>query len=370
MTTTARAEDLASTAARELAQRHAGVVVGVLTGPDDQAVFGGAGVVGAVRAEDDGGRTGRPVRSRVSPDEHTIFDIGSITKVFTSLVLADLVVAGRLSLDTPVESLLPSGSRVPRRDGVAITVRHLATHSSGLPRSPGRWRDEAFSKDPYSRLSEADVLDAVAGLRLRRTSGTGGVHYSNVGVALLGIALRQVTGAATFDVMVQAHVAEPLGLPDTRSVLQEHQRARMATGHRWRRSAVVPWQLDGMAGAGALRSTAVDMTTFLRAQLHPGSGPLGPAIALTQREHGAGRDAGDDGRHGIGLGWMRMQARPPRGGRPTLLLWHNGGTNGYRSIAALAPADGTAVVVLTSSFTLRGPDGVAMRLLQDLAPPR
>lgn len=311
--------------------------MGTVSAPDEPPVMRSAGHVRAP--------------SGPQPTGRTLFEVGSITKVFTALLLADAIVRKDVTLDTPVRDIVRSDVRVPSRYGVPITLEHLATHTSGLPRSPmGRLAEFRFT-DPYSSLTREDVLQALERSGLRRTPGTGGVKYSNLGFAVLGLALVDLIGAPDYQTALDLRVCGPLGLVDTVVSPSAEQAERSAAGHRWRGRRGPSWRLDGMAGAGALLSTVDDLLTFLRAQLEPSSGPLGDAIVFTQQERRRGRTGG------IGLGWMLRPAKS------AVQIWHNGATGGYRSFLALAPSDQRAVAILTNSFNLRGPDLEGLRLL-------
>jgi serine-type D-Ala-D-Ala carboxypeptidase/endopeptidase len=260
------------------------------------------------------------------------------------------VVAGRLSLDTPICDLLPPGTAVPSRNGVEITVEHLARHTSGLPRSPQRlglravWAAGTRGEDPYAPISTPVLLEQLSRTRLRRTPGQPRIRYSNFGAGVLGLALVKVYGKATYQEMVEEVVLRPLGLTTTTS-----EGETLAEGHAFRRRPAPNWHLDGLAGAGALRSTARDLLSYLRAQLKPEQTPLTEAIRLT---HVLLKPAA---RMTIGLGWMRSSSRAGP------MFWHNGGTGGFRSFAGFLPDHGAAAVVLVNDQ--RSPDRAAMRLL-------
>lgn len=334
--------DAVTQAVGRLAGRQPGVAVGVARAGADPLIACA-------------GTSERPAGPAVRAD--TLFEIGSITKVFTSLLLADAVTRGELHLDTPLSALVPAGVRVPARGGRWITLRHLATHTSGLPRSPlgtgAELRSVVTQANPYATLTAGALYEALVSARLRGTPGEGPVKYSNFGAALLGQALVVATGAADFGDLLRARVAEPLGLADTVAAVPPEQRSRLATGHGWRGRTTPHWHLTGMAGAGALLSSVTDLLTFLRAQLRPAETPLGPAIALTQQEQLAGR------RTGIGLGWLQA----PLDG--ATMLWHNGGTGGFRSFAAAVPERGVGVAVLVNGR--RSPDLAGLRLLRAAA---
>lgn len=324
-------------------QRHVGLVAGAVRADGERAVAAA-------------GRTRVP--DGPTPDAETLFEIGSITKVFTALLLAAAVVRGELTLDTPLRELLPE-VEVPSRDGVEITLQHLATHTSGLPRLPIPWATAvrrqllARDEDPYAPIDRSALLAALAHTRLRRAPGTGRMAYSNFGAGLLGHALVAASGSADYDTVVRERICGPLGMADTMVSPGPELSAREADGHRRRGRRTGHWALTGLPGAGALRSTAADLLTFLRAQLRPDDTPLGPAIALTHVERGTG------GGPGIGLGWIRIS----RAGE--VLLWHNGGTGGFRSFAGFVPARGVGAVVLVNDA--RSCDRIGLDLLRRAA---
>jgi len=332
-----------SAAAAKNAKRHPGVVVGAVDTIRLQHAVAG---MGHTRLPDG-----------PAPTDQTMWEIGSITKVFTGLLLAIAIVRNEVTLQTPVRELLPSGTTVPTRDGVEITLEHLTTHRSGLPRSPIRFRTEFRTVllgrgNPYADISDERLLELLARTELRRTPGTGRIAYSNVGGGLLGLALTHRAGAASYGELVHERICRPLGLART-TVLTQADVDQLAIGYTTRRRPVEHWTLSGLAGAGALLSTATDMLAFLTAQLKPESSELGQAVKLSQMERYGGK------RFGIALGWIRY---PSRSG---LTLWHNGGTGGFRSFAGIAVERGIGVVMLTNNR--RSCDRAAMRLLSRLS---
>jgi CubicO group peptidase (beta-lactamase class C family) len=265
----------------------------------------------------------------------TVFEIGSITKAFTGVLLADMVLRGEVGLDDPVARYLPSGTRVPERDGVAITLRHLTTHTSGLPRLPDNMAP-ADPDDPYADYDPARMTAFLSGHQLRRTPGTL-YEYSNLGAGLLGWALATRAGKP-YQALLRERILGPLRMASTGVQETEPMRKSMASGHDQMGVPTGAWHFDVIAGAGAIRSTLDDMLRFGRAASDTLQGPLAAAMALSQREFFR-----VDSVTSIGLGWHRRT----RNGRT--VVWHNGGTGGFRSMLVADAGGGTAGVVLGNS---------------------
>ena len=289
-----------------------------------------------------------------APDGRTLFEIGSITKPFTGIVLADMVERGEAKLDEPLSALLPEPSpRWPRREP---TLLELATHRSGLPGGLRRMtlQEAAFAfglrrSDPWANLDVADFDRMIVDVAPRRPPG-GKLRYSNLGFALLGRALAH-RADTDYETLVRERVCTPLGLEATGITLPSEQRTLVATGHS-RRGAPRPPLEDLIPAAGSLRSTAGDMLRFLAACLQPPRAHPGPALARAARPH-----ARISARASIGLGWLIVRRR---GRRP--FCFHNGGTWGFRSFAAFVPEARLAVVVLANTF--RSVDRLGFRLLE------
>jgi CubicO group peptidase (beta-lactamase class C family) len=274
----------------------------------------------------------------------SLFEIGSITKVFTATLLADMARAGLVALDDPVAEHLPAHVRMPVR-GRPITLEDLASHRSGLPRLPRGLLRQALTRDrgdPYARVDAAWLEAAVPRTPPRREPGRR-VAYSNYGVGLLGHALTRRAGMS-YDALVRERIAAPLGLRHTGTAVDG---GRLAQGHSRLGRPKPHWHFDALAGAGALRSTAADLIAFLR--LHAGE-PAGPLAEAARETHLA--------RGPFGLGWVLLPASRKL---PYDLLFHDGGTGGFRSAAAVSPERRIAVVVLSSQ--VRGLTRIGLRLL-------
>lgn len=287
-------------------------------------------------------------------DERTVFEIGSITKAFTGALLAEMASRGEVELEDPVARHLPPGARVPARDGREITLLDLATHTSGLPRLPANLAP-ADPRDPYADYGTRQLLDFLATHEPAQAAGTR-FAYSNLGTGLLGVALAHRAGT-DYGALVHARLLAPLGLGDTRIELTAEQAARLAPGHDESGARVAGWRFDAIAAAGALRSTLADMLRWVAVNADPASHPLGPVLASA---HAARRPADGPGRE-AGLGWQRLQT--PSGRR---IVWHNGGTGGYRSFIGFDETTGLGVVVLAN--TARSVDALGLYLLDPARP--
>ena len=271
-----------------------------------------------------------------TPDGDTIFEIGSITKVFTSLLLADMVERGEVKLDDPAGKFLPSTVQVPRRGDRQITLLDLSMQVSGLPRLPNNMKLTDLN-NPYANYDAARLYDFLSGYTLTRDIGEK-YEYSNLGVGLLGHALSLKAGL-TYEELVRGRILEPLGMTSTTVTLSESQKKRLATGHNATLHPVGNWDLNVLEGAGALRSTANDMLKFLAANLELTKTPLQAAMRRMRSVH---RETGVPDLE-IMMAWHVFHKFG------TDIVWHNGGTGGYRSFAGFVPAKKSAVVVLCNT---------------------
>ena len=278
----------------------------------------------------------------------SIFEIGSITKTFTALILSQLVEQGKVKLDEPVRELLPPGT-VAKPSGDEITLLDLATQHSGLPRMPDNFAP-ADPANPYADYRASNLYAFLAKQGVGRPAKTDFL-YSNLGFGLLGQALAVHSGLAYPD-LLKEEVTNPLGLKDTVVSLTPEQQSRFIPGHTADHQPSHAWDLVALAGAGAIRSTASDMLTYLEANLHPealkptGNSPAARTIAaaLTQ-QHELRADALPGMR--IALAWLYESDSGN--------YWHNGGTGGYSSYAFFNPKADYAAVVLFN--TTLGPNG-------------
>lgn len=297
--------------------------------PDQEPVFSAVG------------RSGRR-GLQIGPD--TRFEIGSVTKIFTGLLLADMTERAEVDLDAPLGTLLG----VPAAD--ALTLRSLATHTSGLPRRITRPRLGSVltvQPDPF----RGTTLDHVTAALARRPPATPGPYqYSNVGYQLLAAALAKAAGT-TWEDLLQQRITEPLGLNSTSMSPDNH----TARGHD---EAGLPYPYPDytlLPGAMGLFSTARDLASFLKAQLDPDSTPLGPAIRLSRTVH---TPAGCS--HPTGLGWRLKTTKD------ATMAWHSGLIYGFSAMLALTSTPGAprGLAILANSPCSAGLRSVGLNALR------
>jgi CubicO group peptidase (beta-lactamase class C family) len=315
------------------AHKAVGIIVGLVDAGGRQVTAGGATAPGGTTL----------------PDADTVFEIGSITKVFTSLVLADMVERGEVKLDDPVAKFLPPTVKIPGRNGREITLLDLSNQVSGLPRLPDNLKP-ADPADPYADYGPARLYEFLSGYTLTRDIGEK-YEYSNLAVGLLGHALALKAGMS-YEQLVRQRVLKPLKMRDTAVVLSGPLMKRLAVGTDATLHPVKNWAFDALAGAGAIRSTTNDMLKFVAAAMGLGKTPLRAAFdRMLQTRRPTGTADLD-----IALGWHIWKKYG------TEIIWHNGGTGGYRSFAGFDPAKKKGVVVLCN--TSLGVDDLGLHALE------
>lgn len=273
-------------------------------------------------------------------DQNTIFEIGSISKVFTGVLLADAIERGLVTADQPASELLPEGIAMPvlkRSPEHKITLAQLSTHVSGLPRMPDNFGD-SDPKNPYVDYGPKEMFEFLNSYELSRKPGIA-EEYSNLGVGLLGTLLAQKQ-QTDYQSLLQSRITKRLGMNDTATSVDADKADRLAPPHdaSCRRSS--SWDFDAMAGAGAIRSTVSDMLKFAKANLDVPGGEIGKAIELayTQQRQPKGILSLP-----MGFGWMINPG--------TETHWHNGQTGGYHSIMFVARKKNRALVILSNTAT-------------------
>jgi CubicO group peptidase (beta-lactamase class C family) len=268
----------------------------------------------------------------IAPDGNTIYEIGSASKAFTGVLLADLVERGRLKLDDPLQTYLPEGAKNDLKNPTRITFEHLATHTSGLPRLPDNLQLED-TRNPYADYTIQKMYSFLKDHQLRRAPGE--YEYSNFGMGLLGVLLASREGMSYEQLLVE-RIAKPCGMEDTRVTLTNQQRQRLAPPYDAALEAAKNWDIPGLAGAGGIRSSTHDMLKFIAANLAKDDKPLTKAMRLSHEK----RHSKPNGQ-AMGLGWHIA--------RDGITRCHDGMTGGYTSWVAVVPSQNLGVVVLSNT---------------------
>jgi CubicO group peptidase (beta-lactamase class C family) len=289
---------------------------------------------------------GKTAADGIPVTEHSIFEIGSISKAFTGILLAQQVLEGKVRLEDEVNRFLPEGVAARKKGSAPMTLGHLADHTSGFPRMPDNFTP-ANPNNPFADYTEDQLYAFISGYVPSREAGSA-YEYSNFAQGLLGhiLAPNQDT---TYEALMVQVIADPLGMADTRIRLTERMQASLALGHSGGR-VVENWDIPTLAGAGAIRSSAFDMARFVAANLGFIDSPLAAAMDLS---HKVRHDKAGDMK--VGLGWHIKE------GKEGDVIWHNGGTGGYRAFVGFVKETGQGLVLLTNSST--GSDDIGFYLL-------
>jgi len=263
--------------------------------------------------------------------EETVFEIGSITQVFTTLALADKVAKGEMLLKDPIEKYLPK-VKVPEFKGKKISVGHLATHSSGLPKFPTNFNPQNIN-NPYSDYT-LDLLYHFLSLHvLTRAPGTA-LEYSHIGMGLLGHILS-LQSDISYEALLTTLIEKPLGMSHT-SISRSKVAPNLASGHH-KAIVVDPWDNPVLTGATSLLSNIKDMSQFLLANLEKIDSPLNTLLQTCHKKRYR------TGHLITGLGWILLNS-------PTSeLIIQNGSTGGFRSFIGFDHKAQKGVVILSNS---------------------
>ena len=269
-------------------------------------------------------------------DADSVFEIGSITKVFTALLLADMIARGEVAASDPVAKYLPESVKVPFFESSPITLADLATYTSGLPRMPSNFTPRNAA-NPYADYSVEQLYDFVSNHKLRFKPGTH-YEYANLGFGLLGHALALRAGMS-YEELVVSRICAPLGMDSTAITLSPSMQQRLAHGHNANLEPVANWDIPTLAGAGALRSTANDLVKFLEMSLGNRPSPLAPAMAMMLGD----RRATERQRVEVAFGWFLSTSHRDE------IAWKDGGTGGYATFIGYSTKSRRASILLSNT---------------------
>lgn len=267
-------------------------------------------------------------------DADTAFEIGSVSKTMTAILLADLIERGQASLDDPLSAYLPEGTPVPEFEGKPVLLRHVVTHTSGLPALPARMQTPATDvANPYARLTEDDLLASLAEATLTAAPGER-FEYSNFASMLLSYAVARRAGM-DFETLLRQRLFAPLGM-DRAHVNDVPAGVRAATGHTPNRQATSSWDFaTNLAGVGGVRATLDDMVRYVQGNLGLVDTAIAPAIERAQQPVGA--------QPPMAMNWMLA----PVAGRTVHV--HEGGTGGFSAFVSIDREQRRGVVILSDT---------------------
>jgi serine-type D-Ala-D-Ala carboxypeptidase/endopeptidase len=308
------------------AKKMVGLVVGRLQGTNRSIVAAGTMAV----------TNNRPV------DGDTVFEIGSITKVFTGTLLADMANRGEVQPNDPAAKYLPPGVKIPSRNSKVITLAHLASHRSGLPREP----DAEYGREK--------VFEFLSSYELPQDPGSA-YQYSNLGMGLLGDMLARRAGGS-YEQLVLDRICKSLGMNDTRIRPSDEMQKRLATGHDYELKPAKMRDFINFVGAGGFRSTANDFLKFLAAVLNPRDDQVSKAILTSQAVRTNTGVVGFE----KAWGWAFKTVSDE-------IIWHSGKTGGFHSFMGVNRKRNRAVVIFSNCT--HSIDTMGFRLLDPLGEP-
>ncbi len=290
-------------------------------------------------------------QTNAKPDSTTIFEIGSLTKVFTAEIAQRLVDNKELNWEDNFSEYLPATVKLPADDNTKLF--HLASHTSGFPRLPEVWFDklEIDTCDPYSSLDTNDLISYLNSYTDKKAPSLDRYDYSNLGTGILGHILEWRSGKS-YEELLQQHICKPLGMINTSLTATDS--TRFAAGYDALGNKTCHWTIPVLGAAGAIKSTGADMLKFLRANMGDSS-ELGTSMLKTQTEL-AGITGG-----GIAYGWHIDKVSGAVFGMEDI-VWHNGATGGFRSYMGFERGSKKGIVVLSNQAS-ENTDRLAIQLL-------
>lgn len=295
--------------------------------------------------------------NNTAPNENTVYEIGSITKIFTTTLLTMLARENKMKINDPVQNYLPAGVTIHNfTSNDPIKLLHLASQTSGLPRLPTNLMNDPKTdpKNPYKNYGNAELESFINNYILEMEPGTRYL-YSNLGMGLLGYLMEKSTGK-TYEELLHYYITDSLGMTMTSTKMNAEMQKNLAKAYNEKGEPTLNWDFDALAGCGAVKSTLGDMTKWLAFQ-------MGKTDKLEFKEYlkmmQTRRFETDVQNTAIGMGWHISETMWDR-----TIIWHNGGTGGYRSFMGFIPETNSGVVVLSNQAN--DVDGVAIEILKYL----
>jgi serine-type D-Ala-D-Ala carboxypeptidase/endopeptidase len=302
-------------------------------------------------------------------DQNTIFAIGSNTKVFTTILLAEMVEDGLIKLNDPIDKYLPPNVTIPQYKGHKITIEDLATHTSGLPEFPSNYCP-SFAISNVQSLEDkvqhvrnlmsctknftiGQLYQSLSNTTLTREPGSK-YEYSTFGTGLLGRILTLKSNMSSYDELLTERILNVLGMNSTSIYLSDEQKSRLAIGHLSGRELPLFNISNPLVPGGGLYSSADDLLKFISANIGLIKTKLDSAMQTSHLiRHSTGflipNNIAVSGKNGnielyIGLGWLITTNLGNE------IIWHNGATSGgYNAFMAFNPTTGRGIVVLCNT---------------------
>lgn len=272
-------------------------------------------------------------------NEHTIFEIGSISKTFTATLLADQVLKGNLNLEDPINQFLPDSVKVPVLGTREITLGNLSDHTSGLPPMPANFTP-ANPSNPFADFTVQQLYEFISTYTPIREVGSEG-EYSNLAAGLLGHILALQAGKSYEEILADV-ITTPLGMGETKITLDEIMKKNLAEGRDDFGRSAKNWDIPTLPGAGAIRSSTSDMIKYLSSHLSYTESHLRSSFDLTYQKRHEILKYPREGQIGVGLGWLFFPSSNNE------IFWHTGGTGGYKTFTGFDRTSGKGVVVLST----------------------
>ena len=286
------------------------------------------------------------------------FEIGSISKVFTSLLLQTAVNNKEVSLNDEANKYFPAGKKAPTFSNQNFTLLHLTNHTSGLVRLPGNFAPKN-PMNPYADYTAAQMYQYLDTTKLLYKPGLKS-QYSNLGVALLGNILESKL-KAPIEKLWTERIFKPFGMKETFVTVPQKLVGRRSKGYAYNQEMEF-WDLPSFASAGGLKSTIVDMATFVQNSLISNNPFIRNLIAETSKTTIQESETMD-----VCLGWYKRKRFPKT------ILWHNGQTGGFSSFVGIDTLNGVGTVLLTNNTAIEISDlGMYLldstKVIQELRP--
>jgi len=280
------------------------------------------------------------------PDLETIYEIGSITKTFTGILLAHAINDGKIKAEDDIRKYLPGAYPNLQFEGMPIKVIDLSNHTSGLPRVPEDLEKQPRfnAGNPYKNYNKEMLYRYLRGLTLSKKPGTS-MEYSNLGVSILGLIIETVY-KESLDNLYSRFITNAAQMSHTKCVLAPNEQAKMATGYDDDGKEAGYWDLEAFNACGGLKSNMADMLKYLQVNMQETTSDIRLSHVQTYGDHVPA----------VGLNWMLSSIDGKN------LTWHNGGTAGFRSFCGFVRETNTGVVILSNAAL--DPDYIALAILR------